>query len=118
MDAPHANALLAQPGPLLHEVLEDLGREGHDRIDRTALLDGVRQTLADEAALQADDAEADFRESENGGSRSEGARPEPETVHWRDPKTRRGEHPRRLIVRRDARRGRPKKKHGSDPPGR
>ena len=91
---------------------------GHDPIDRTALLDGVHQTLADEAALQADDAEADFRKPEPGASRSEGARPEPDTVHRKDPKTRWGEHPRRLIVRRDARRGRPKKKHGSDPPGR
>ena len=116
VNEPYVDALLAQPGPLLHEVMAEL--EGDDRqpVDRKAVLEEVRQALVEEAPSLVEEGELDYRKSDPSEPSEEGQRPEPETIHRMDPKRQYRGNPRRLIVRRDARRGRPKNKRGADPP--
>ena len=114
--APYDNALLAEPGPLLHEVMEELESGSADPTDRAELLDTVREMLIEEVPALVEDNELDYRKTDPNEPREEGERPPPETRHRLDRKPQYRENPRRLIVRRDARRGRPKKKRGSDPP--
>ncbi|MAQ19325.1 MAG: hypothetical protein CMN30_31560 [Sandaracinus sp.] len=125
---PLDDALLTQPGPLLHEVLSEL--ETVDRVtsDPQPLIREVNEAWADEAADIVSDNELSF------GTPAKEARalpldpderPEPETVHVSDVRRERERNPKRVITRRDKRRGRPKgsgsadgrnKARGADPP--
>ncbi len=116
MKEPYENALLAQPGPLLHEVMEEFEDGTVEPTDRVELLDAVRETLTEEVPDLVGDSALDYRKPDADEAGEEGERPPPETKHRLDRKREYRENPRRLIIRRDARRGRPKKKRGSDPP--
>ncbi len=132
--APKADAIVAQPGPLLHEVMAELEQcqaDGARDTERAQVLEQVRTAWSAEASEITAAHELDFasavapRATEvNSSGSSEPAdeepRPEPEVRHrfHREHDDGRA-HPRRLIVHRDRRRGRPKKKKGSgrsDPP--
>ena len=112
---PHEDALLAQPGPLLHEVLEELELGSRSGVDRTSVLNEVREDVAERAAEVVEGSELDYREPEV-DEREDGERPPAQTKHRNDFRRTWQENPRRLIVRRDARRGRRRKTPGSDPP--
>jgi len=84
--------------------------------DRVELLEAVRETLAEEVPELVEDSSLDYRKPDPDEPQDEGERPPPETKHRLDRKREYRENPRRLIIRRDARRGRPKKKRGADPP--
>jgi putative transposase len=114
--APYDDALLAQPGPLLHEVLEELEADPGEPIDRASVLDEVRDDIANGAAAVVDESELDYRRPDLEEPLKAGERPPPETKHRSDTRRVWPKNPRRLIVRRDARRGRPPKTPGSDPP--
>jgi hypothetical protein len=143
---PLPDAIVAKPGPLLHEVIEEIeeAREGGAPLpdDRVAVLDEVRAAWRDEASevVGADEldfakaaapaasapAQAEQRTSADGHDsttassdpKAERERPEPEARHrFHCDQDHGGTRPRRLIVHRDRRRGRPRKKRGrSDPP--
>ncbi len=113
---PYDDALLAQPGPLLHEVLEELERDAGEPVDRASVLEGVREDIAQGAEAAVEENELDYREPEAKHQREAGERPPAETKHRNDARRTWKANPRRLIVRRDARRGRPPKPPGSDPP--
>jgi hypothetical protein len=133
---PRADALVAQPGPLLHEVMVELerGRDG-ERVegDRAQVLEAVRAAWRAEASEIAAADELDFanavsrRPADVSSSVPEATsadepppRPEPETRHRFHREQDDGRpHARRVVIHRDRRRGRPKKKKGpgrSDPP--
>ena len=112
---PYEDALLAQPGPLLHEVLEELEQRPARSVDRAASLDEVRDDIVERAGEVVEASELDYREPDPEECDGE-ERPPAKTKHRSDRRPSWGENPRRLIVRRDARRGRPRKPRGSDPP--
>lgn len=118
---PDPEALLAQPGPLLHEVLEDLEHGPAPSVEeRNEMLDEVRATWANEADEVVAQDELNYREpspdeTAHGGPED---RPEMATVHRSEPRRNWRVRPRRVVTRRDARRGRSPKKRGSDPPTR
>lgn len=113
---PYEDALLAQPGPLLHEVMAEFENGTPEPTDRVELLEAVRETLTEEVPEFVEDSTLDYRKPDPDEPRDEGERPPPETKHRLDRKREYRENPRRLIIRRDVRRGRPKKKRGADPP--
>lgn len=129
---PQPSAIVAQPGPLLDEVLEQLrGANRHVDIDtRVRVLDEVRAAWVEEAEeiIVADEldfagaapppraSEATTPEATDDPAVKERARREP-MIHHRFDGDEGGAHPRRVITHRDRRRGRPPKKPGgSDPP--
>jgi hypothetical protein len=133
---PHPSAIVAQPGPLLHEVLDGLGSGASRAADldsRVQVLEETRAAWADEAGEVIVTDELDFvgsapppnrtsdateTEATDDGGATNGRVREPEVRHRFDHDSDAGaEHPRRLINHRDRRRGRPSKKPGgADPP--
>jgi putative transposase len=113
---PCEDALLAQPGALLHEVLEELEESSGGPVDREAVLDEAREDIVERAAGVVEESELDYRAPDRSAPREDDERPPAETKHRSDPRRTWPENPRRLIVRRDARRGRPRRQSGSDPP--
>ena len=117
---PLPDAIVAQPGPLLNDV------RGQAEGARAQVAEEVRAAWKEEAGEVASADDLDFASgrtpSVSAPASSEStseptARPEAEVRHRfhrdRDDDER---HPRRLIIERDQRRGRPPKKAGSDPP--
>ena len=112
---PYDDALLAHPGALLHEVIEELrGADAPRPVDRAAVVEEARADVVDGAAAMVEASELDYRRSEPAEA-SDSARPIV-TRHQNDPRSSVQGNPRRIVVRRDVRRGRPKKRRGSDPP--
>jgi hypothetical protein len=128
--SPRPDAIVAQPGPLLHEVVQG-ARSGA----RVQVLDEVRAAWADEASEVVAMDELDFASAaapqmraepsagsdapEEHGATEGRARREAEVHYRRHRDSDDGaDHARRLIIERDRRRGRPTKKKpgGSDPP--
>jgi hypothetical protein len=140
VEEPRPDAIVARPGPLLHEVLRDLEAGARDAGAHVQVLDEVRAAWAEEAdevvatdeldfgcaapANSAASAEIDGPSQQDGLSPHDDAtkkraRREAEVRHRLDRESDAGgDHPRRLIIERDRRRGRPSKKKpgGSDPP--
>jgi hypothetical protein len=124
---PLPDAIVAQPGPLLDEVLEEQRQRKSEASNanepgvRAQLLDEVRAVWRDEAAQVAELDTLDFVDgryaevSEQAEPPSDRlARPEPRVRHRFDRELeRRAPHPRRIITKRDRRRGRPP---GAAPP--
>jgi hypothetical protein len=126
---PLAEAIVAKPGPLLDEVLEELGaaKNGTERAAaRGLILEQVRGAWRDEAAAVVEHDTLDFdgpkptlpsTSEKDGIAVDPDVRPEPRTRHRFDRELDRGaRHPRRIITIRDRRRGRPSKPRGTDPP--
>lgn len=136
--APDPMAIVSAPGPLLHEVMADLGEV--DPSERRRVIDEVREAWRSEAAEVAEHEDLDFRHaerpskpraagapadaaSETSGSSEEEEpkpeRPEPKVRHRFDRDAERvGPHPRRLIITRDRRKRRKRhtRRRSSDPP--
>ncbi len=115
-DRPDDDALLAQPGALLDEVLDDLVENPASPADRVAALNEVRADIVASATATVEANELDYRSEGCAQSSTSADRPPPETRHRSDPRPRAGTNPRRLIIRRDTRRGRPRKHRSGDPP--
>jgi hypothetical protein len=122
VDDPLPDALLAAPGPLLEEVLAELEERPRDEGAAIAVVEGVRGAWNDESLDVTEREAMRFdRPAEPPGdlpANASGA-PAPDTavtVHQHDRRRSWEAPPSRLIVRRDSRRGRPKKKVGVDPP--
>jgi putative transposase len=113
---PYDDALLAQPGALLEEVLAELDTGANEAGDRESVLEEVREDLAHGTRTVVDESELDYRRPDPDAPVEDGERPPPVTMHKNDRRRSWTENPRRLIVRRDSRRGRPPKEPGSDPP--
>ena len=114
---PLADALVAQPGLLLEDVRGDDADGVRERV-----LDEVRAAWRGEADEVTATDELDFA---GGPSPRKAPSPEPESpegirsereVRHRFDCDFAERHPRRLIIHRDRRRGRPRKQGGSDPP--
>jgi hypothetical protein len=116
---PDPEALLAQPGPLLHEILEELEHGPAPSVEeRDEMLEEVRSTWTHEADEIVEHDELNYREHDPEEAPDSDERPELETVHRSEPRKNWRVHPRRIVTRRDRRRGRPPKKRGADPPQR
>ena len=118
---PDPEALLTQPGPLLHEILEDLENGPAPSVEeRNEMLQEVRSSWKEEVDEVVARDELNFRETRSDEPTDAGPdeRPDVETVHQSDPRKNWRVHPRRTVTRRDTRRGRPPKKRGTDPPKR
>jgi hypothetical protein len=128
--APAPDALIAQPGPLLCDVVRELERERRGEAERgecQAMVREVREALCDEAAEIVEEAELDLVEPAPRSAVSIGAgkadaagdgERAPAVVRHRFDE-RQPEPACRLITLRDRRRGRPPgggTHHGSDPP--
>ncbi len=114
---PAPDALVTAPGPLPR----DGQWQDAPLRPREELLEEVRAGWDDEVEAIVEHSDLNFRAAtpdSGGDSSEEEQRPEPETVHKSDPRPNWRTRPRRTITRRDARKGRPKKKPGSDPPPR
>lgn len=131
-DAPHHDAVVTRPGPLLDDVkaeLATLAREDRGR-GVVAIVDDVRDAFTDEAAdiIAHDDLElcTIARTAVMGGASAESddassspQEREPLVVRHRfDARPKRRPSAARVVVLRDRRRGRPQAsgQHGSDPP--
>ena len=90
---PYDDALLAQPGPLLHEVLEDLAQSPPQNVDRASVLNEVRNDIAERADEVVQESELDYREPEP-DERNEGERPPAQTKHRSDRRRTWQENPR------------------------
>ncbi len=123
--APLPDAIVAQPGPLLRECA------GIPQGVRTEVLDEARAAWRSEAGQVVAFEELDFagaatassasvsvsRSSEPQSAEPHDDRSEPEVRHrFHRDRDERVAHPRRLIIQRDRRRGRPRNPDGSDPP--
>ncbi len=116
---PDPGALLAHPGPLLHEVMEELEHSpAPSRAEREDMLEEVRSAFADEAATLVEHEALSYRKPDPADAveLDLAERPDVATVHRSEPRRNWRVRPRRVVVRRDARRGRPAKKRGADPP--
>jgi hypothetical protein len=116
---PRLDAIVAQPGPLLNDVLEAL--RGEERSDaRVQVLDEVRAAWVEEASEVVAADELDFAgaapaTTEEQSATEPRARREPEVRHrFHSDRDEGREHARRLIIERDRRSS--KKPGGSDPP--
>ena len=97
---------------VLHDATASFICADHDREGRD---DGQLFGETDPTE-EVEESELDFRKPAPDEPTEDDERPPPETIHRMDPKRQWRKNPRRLIVRLDARRGRPKKTPGSDPP--
>lgn len=129
---PKPDAIVAQPGPLLHEVRAEIEQRKvrqTGRSTREQLLTEVRAAWTEEAAQIANAGDLEFATPSSSRtaeqsiasalSDDEESRPAPEVRHRFHREQDNGRpHARRLIIHRDRRRGRPKKngKASSDPP--
>jgi hypothetical protein len=118
MPVPKDTALVTMPGPLLSDVLDELAEAPRARNDARALAneltDQARNAIVDEAAELAS---ADEMRFDNQATSAPTTEPQAITVHRfgnrRDNMTTRTS---RIVTLRDARRGRPRTRHGADPP--
>ncbi|MAQ13725.1 MAG: hypothetical protein CMN30_02895 [Sandaracinus sp.] len=116
---PDPDVLLAHPGPLLEEVMREFEQSPPPpKAERDEMLEEVRSAFADEAAAIVDHEQLNYRRPapEDTAELDADERPDVETVHRSEPRRNWRKRPRRIVTRRDARRGRPKKKPGTDPP--
>lgn len=121
---PPQGALVAMPGPLL----SDLSFDGSHREQSFELLQNVQDAFSDEAEQIA----TEYEVAPTAGQPQTAAQPQPSTEAAEDEESDEGpevvvrhrfgprtkKRPRRIVVLRDRRRGRPNKRHGSDPPDR
>ena len=130
---PDAEAIVCQPGPLLSEVKAALearapAREAREQRKRQQreMFAALGEAWKEEAeslseAVDLDFARGDSERSERGErapSESRAVRPQPEERHVsdRDPPSKATPHARRLIIKRDRRRGRPSGRWSQAPP--
>lgn len=117
---PDPEALVTHPGPLLHEVLEELEHSAPPSTEaRNEMLQEVRSAWADQVEDIVAHEELNYRKPspDDAAELDEDERPPMQVVHRSEPRRNWRKRPRRTVTLRDSRRGRPPKKRGADPPG-
>ena len=120
------------PGPSIHDIHQRLRQQQYPAPDPSAVIHTVAAALHDQLGRVATGAELDLASRNTGPSQQTAAtatptdgepspakRPDPGVLHRTDSRPHRAneEQPRRIVVRRDQRRGRKRNgKSNSDPP--